>query len=114
MMETVAPRASASFNTGCNNSETTKKVDFLILSHTMYIICDDLLTVLCENDQNLQSTFDEDFVSAVTLHCLKDGLVQGTVYHCLLEVFCKNLTVLIIFCKLIVSYIKPKFNITVL
>ena len=55
----------------------------------MYI-CGDVLTILCENDQNLQSTFDKDFVSTVTLHCLKDGLVEGTVYHCLLEVFCKE------------------------
>ena len=58
----------------------------------MYV-CGDVLTVLCENDQNLQSTFDEDFVSAVTLHCLKDRLMKGTVYHCLLEVFCKKIDI---------------------
>ena len=69
------------------------------------VLCGDVLTVLCENDQNLQSTFDKDLVSAVALHRLEDGLVQGAVYHRLLEVFCIKsiaLTLCVIF-KILVT-----------
>jgi hypothetical protein len=94
-METVAPRVSASFNTGCKSSKTTKSNRFFEYCHARCICSSDVLTVLCKNDQNLESTFNEDFMSAVALHCLKDGLVQGTVYHSLLEILCVKSIILI-------------------